>query len=178
MDVAALDRWFAHCEADARGELAQRGADLETIVCVREYDARYRGQSFELTIAGCGAPDAVAARFHRMHRERYGYDVPGETVEVVNARLRASGALPRGAAPGGAATTSRSAATASTAPRTRAVWMDEGWAEVPALARQALIHGQIIDGPAIVEEYDCTTYVAPGWRLAANVAALELECRS
>ena len=39
------------------------------------YDARYRGQSFELTIEHDRSPEAIAQRFHAAHRARYGYDV-------------------------------------------------------------------------------------------------------
>ena len=40
----------------------------------REYDARYAGQSFELTIAHAASAPEIAANFHREHRARYGYD--------------------------------------------------------------------------------------------------------
>jgi N-methylhydantoinase A len=48
-----------------------------------EADLRYRGQSFELTVAL--EPD-LAAAFHRAHEERYGYADPSREVELVAVR--------------------------------------------------------------------------------------------
>ncbi len=92
-DDATLARFFDESESSARGELLAQGAHAATIAFRRQYDARYRGQSFELTIEHDPDPAEVAQRFHRAHRARYGYDVPDETVELVNARLMASGKI-------------------------------------------------------------------------------------
>lgn len=51
-------------------------------------DMRYRGQSFELTVPF--QEDYVTA-FHAAHRQAYGYARQGEPVEIVNARVRATG---------------------------------------------------------------------------------------
>ena len=167
---AAFAQWFADREAAAHEDLAARGARADSIVCAREYDARYRGQGFELTIAAEGSPDEVASRFHHAHHARYGYDVPDEVVELVNARVRASGELSRPTA------TPKNEAPVVRAPaRRRRLWIDDNWVEVPVVARDGLVPGERLDGPAVVEEYDCTTYVPPDWRLIAGSDALELE---
>jgi N-methylhydantoinase A/oxoprolinase/acetone carboxylase beta subunit len=43
------------------------------------------------------------------------------------------------------------------------------------LQRAGLKEGERIEGPAIVEEYDCTTYVVPQWSLTADAGVLVLE---
>ncbi len=48
-----------------------------------EADLRYRGQSFELTVALGGD---LAERYHRAHEERYGYADRGREVELVAVR--------------------------------------------------------------------------------------------
>jgi N-methylhydantoinase A len=48
-----------------------------------EADLRYRGQSFELTVA---LEDDLADAFHRAHEERYGYADPAREVELVAVR--------------------------------------------------------------------------------------------
>jgi N-methylhydantoinase A/oxoprolinase/acetone carboxylase beta subunit len=48
-----------------------------------EADLRYRGQSFELTVA-LGAD--LVERFHRLHEERYGYADPERELELVAVR--------------------------------------------------------------------------------------------
>ena len=61
------------CPLDEAGELPDEG----------EADLRYKGQSFELTVAlGAG----LAERFHRAHDERYGYADPARAVELVAVR--------------------------------------------------------------------------------------------
>jgi N-methylhydantoinase A len=70
------DRAVSHVRPLAEvGELPpQGGADL-----------RYRGQSFELTVALAGEGD-LAERFHRAHEERYGYADRGREIELVAVR--------------------------------------------------------------------------------------------
>jgi N-methylhydantoinase A len=58
-------------------------ADVEELPRVGEADLRYRGQSFELTVA---LGDDLAERFHRAHEERYGYAQRDRTVELVAVR--------------------------------------------------------------------------------------------
>ncbi|HET8739870.1 MAG TPA: hydantoinase/oxoprolinase family protein [Acidimicrobiia bacterium] len=58
-------------------------------------DARYRGQSHELEVA-VDQPDwaALTTSFHRAHLERFGFERPGEEVEIVNVRAVATGVAP------------------------------------------------------------------------------------
>ena len=50
IDHAALQRWFEESEERARVSLIEQGVQPQTVAFRRQYDARYRGQSFELTI--------------------------------------------------------------------------------------------------------------------------------
>ena len=53
------------------------------------YELRYRGQAFELPVAGAERPDPaeLAERFAAEHERRYGYRDPEAEVELVNIRL-------------------------------------------------------------------------------------------
>jgi N-methylhydantoinase A len=67
--------------------LAERAArELPGATLTRLVDARYRGQSFELTVEA----DGFEARFHDAHERRYGYRVPEAPVEAVSLRLTAT----------------------------------------------------------------------------------------
>ncbi|MGB8265239.1 MAG: hypothetical protein WCE44_02835, partial [Candidatus Velthaea sp.] len=46
---------------------------------------------------------------------------------------------------------------------TRAVFDGTAFVATPVFARAALAPGDAFAGPAVVEQYDATTYVAPGW---------------
>lgn len=55
------------------------------------WDLRYRGQSFELTVASEeDDPDALKEAFERTHEERYGFREPAGEVELVTVRRRFS----------------------------------------------------------------------------------------
>jgi len=170
MDHAALQRWFEETEERAVVSLIEQGVQPQTIAFRRQYDARYRGQSFELTIDHSHSPEAIAQRFHDAHRSRYGYDVPDEIVELVNARSTGAGSLPaRYVVP------SAAIERADRREGRRLLWLDGSLGDVPVLQRAALEGGARIEGPAVIEEYDCTTYLAPQWSLDADRSVLRLE---
>jgi N-methylhydantoinase A/oxoprolinase/acetone carboxylase beta subunit len=54
-----------------------------------EYDLRYAGQAFELTVAGSTSPDPGELRrdFERAHSERYGYSDDQAELELVTLRV-------------------------------------------------------------------------------------------
>jgi N-methylhydantoinase A len=178
-DARSLARFFDESEARARDELVAAGAHAATIAFRRQYDARYRGQSFELTIEHAADPGAVAKRFHDAHRTRYGYDVPEESVELVNARLTASGKIapvsPFDSARGDTERQDDSASRCHPEPCRRMAWVGGSFIEVDVYQRNALADGAQLDGPVIVEEYDSTTYVAPGWRLRVEGDLISME---
>ncbi len=172
LDIAQLERLFVADEARARDDLLAQGAAERSIRFRREYDARYRGQSFELAIEHADGGEAIARAFHEAHERRYGYAVRDEVVEIVNARLHARGTLPRRDAPneGGAA-----AGRVEAAPAMRSVWIGDGYRDVPVWRRDALAPNARVGGPAIVEQYDTTIYVAPEWSATVQGELLSLE---
>jgi N-methylhydantoinase A len=183
VEVENVERVFRSYEASARASLLEQGGDPATIRFRREYDARYCGQSFELAIAYDPSRTVVEHRFHDAHRTRYGYDAPGEVVEIVNARLTATAEVSGGSSFDGACP-QRSRRTQDdtdsaqddteprrsqrAAPKHRMLWIDGGFVDAPVFQRGGLAQGAQIGGPAIVEAYDSTTYVAPGWRLTVE----------
>ena len=141
-------------EAEALAAMDAEGVPARDVTLRRLADARYAGQSFELRVP---AADWAAA-FHEAHRARYGFDRPDAPVELVTARVEATGPVP--AVPVGAA------AEPGDPPADRTgvvVWRGE---EVRArvLARAGLEPGRELDGPAVVHEYSATLWVPPGWR--------------
>jgi N-methylhydantoinase A len=65
---------------------------------------------------------------------------------------------------------SRPAATLAEARRTtRPVWFaDGGWRDTPVYLRERLPAAATFEGPAIIEQLDCTTVIEPGQRVAVD----------
>jgi N-methylhydantoinase A len=139
------------------GELLGRLGRVDYFV--RYADVRYEGQGWELTVP-VGRParlDDVRRAFEEKHLATYGFTLEDRSVEVVLARVfavirRVKPSLPKPRALG--------------EPRVkvvRKVYFKDGWVNTPVYWRDDLPVGYKIEGPAIVEEYDSTTVIPPGW---------------
>ncbi|MFZ9484374.1 MAG: hydantoinase/oxoprolinase family protein [Alphaproteobacteria bacterium] len=129
-------------------------------------DARYVGQNFELPVSLGRAetmPDAAAIRdaFFAEHERAYGFHNPGDPVEIVNFRLVAVGRLAQPEA--------RPAPTGEARPpaptERRPVWFDADAAvDTPVYDRARLAPGNVVAGPAVIEQLDATILLFPGDR--------------
>ncbi|MGB6164582.1 MAG: hydantoinase/oxoprolinase family protein [Pseudonocardiaceae bacterium] len=144
------DAWQA-LEAQARAELARQGVTGE-ITLSRLADARYAGQSHELRLAADAGED-LAQLLHHAHRQAYGYAMPDERVLVVTLRVVARGEPVLSQPPvdwdQGEPAPERSREIAGV-----------GAARVVSRARLAV--GDEVSGPALIEQPDTTTLLAPG----------------
>jgi N-methylhydantoinase A len=57
----------------------------------------------------------------------------------------------------------------------RKVWIDGAYAPVAVYQRAELPADAAIEGPALVEQYDTCTYVAPRWIARSGAAMMILE---
>ena len=169
-EMAAL---FEELEKYGRQALREQGGDEDRMQFVREYDARYRGQSFELDVPHEPEVSDVARGFHARHERRYGYAVTDEPVEIVNARLTAVATLePLREPPAGAN------GAANVRPvEERALWIDGAFVSTPVYRREDLPAGATLSAPAVIEQYDACTYVPPLW-IARNDAAMMIVERT
>jgi N-methylhydantoinase A len=174
-------------EGEARARLAADGFAAGRIEIRRSASLHYQGQSFELRVPlAAGALDEAAlaaleegfgAEHARTYGHRAGADEPVELVslEVVGRGIpeqpRAAAAASAGLAPDIAIAACRRAAYFGPA---------HGWAEAAILNRSELAAPQA--GPCIVEEYDATCLVPPGWAARldphGNIALRRSDSRS
>jgi N-methylhydantoinase A len=139
------------------GELLGRLGRVDYFV--RYADVRYEGQGWELTVP-VGRParlDDVRRAFEEKHLATYGFTLEDRSVEVVVARVfavirRVKPSLPKPRALGEPGVRV-----------VRKVYFKDGWVNTPVYWRDDLPVGYKIEGPAIVEEYDSTTVIPPGW---------------
>jgi len=164
----AFRRIFDELEERAMETFRSNGLGLDGVMIERSVDARYIGQNFELRVPimsndlGARSMDAVKAGFDAAHEQFYGYRQQDQETECVTFRLRASLPVPRpelvGEVSGGR--------TEALAPRTtRSVFFEQaaGFLECPVYARNDLRPGDMLKGPAIVEQMDTTTVLPPGF---------------
>jgi N-methylhydantoinase A len=165
-DAAALpviNAGFEELQQRATAWLAGEAAPDAVADYEWQADLRYVGQNFELILpADEGRLDAKSLavlqnRFHVRHKDFYGYDIPGQPVELVNLRLSVT---VRRARPAIEAWTP--AATGAAEIGRRQVWFaDTGFVDTPVLDRDRLKSGAAFTGPAIVEQMDTTTVIPP-----------------
>ena len=163
-----LEAAFEAMRTEALETLRQNGFGPDQMVFQQELDIRYVEQSYELMVTAPAVIDAasldgVIQKFHQRHKDVYGYSIEDEPVEIVNARLRATGLVSKKTLPPRhlAGPTPKSAAVAEL----REVYFrDQGdLAMTPVYDREGLQPGNKVDGPAIVEQFDSTTVVHPQW---------------
>jgi N-methylhydantoinase A len=178
LDTGRIETIFAELSAQAAGALAAQGFSAEKARLIRSADLRYYGQAFEVRVPvaagpfGADAASAAADAFHDAHRALYGYDFRGDPrqhVEWVNLRITGIGPIRRPDLPAagrgdgnpGRAQTGR-----------RAVVFSRGAnpADAAIYWRPSLLAGDVVDGPAVIEEYGATVPVHPGF--AARVDEL------
>jgi N-methylhydantoinase A len=165
-----LHALFDELEHEGRRLLQEQGAQNGAVQFVREYDARYSGQSFEIDVEHAPSVHEIESRFHEKHERRYGYAVRGEAVELVNARLTAVGSL----APL-LSSRDRTAAAVLSSVAERDVWIDGAYISTPVYARETLPLDARIAGPALIEQYDTCTYVPRSWSASNTGEMLVVE---
>jgi N-methylhydantoinase A len=134
-------------------------------------EARYVGQSFELPIAfdvgDASAWARIAQGFHAAHRARYGHADPEAPIEIVGFGATAIGKVDAPELP----TLPAGDLTPPVAARlgSRQVFFeghdpgDRGdWVTAQVFARDKLLAGNRIAGPAVIEEVSATTVLYPG----------------
>ncbi len=158
-----MNSFFLAMEKEGFAFMAAEGFPPERIRAERHLAMRYRGQSYELTVPVEKSLARAVQRFHRRHRQVYGFASTDERVEVVSAHLVLWGgrAKPRFEM---RPITSPAAGAGSAMMEMRPVFFaPEGWMPTPVYRRDRLLPGAWFDGPAVVEEYDATTVVPPSW---------------
>ncbi len=165
-DLAAIFGDFAET---AYATLAGEGVPAERVQLERYLDVRYIGQSWKLSVP-LGPDDLtddaalmrVKSAFDQLHETTYSYNAPDDPAEIVSVGMLATALMPRielRTIPTG----ERSPCAART--DTRPVYFGEVGEFVPSEVydRSALRVGNVVNGPAIVEEIDSTTVVHPGY---------------
>jgi N-methylhydantoinase A len=169
-DAPFDDMEAIYAELEAEGAAAIRATSVGggEIVVARAADMRYVGQEHAVTVDLPMAlfkaqdRDGIKRHFDEVHERRYGTSAPAERAELVSLRTTVTAVMAKPAL----ARIKEGRATPPDAARrgARPVYFSEagGFKETPTFARDALLAGNRIAGPALIEEHASTTVVHPG----------------
>ena len=172
LDMDHMQRIFDDLQQRARTELQQEGFDVDstTTSFTRELDVRYAGQGFELRVPVADGvleeaeKARVRARFNELHRRQRGHSAEAEPIEVVSYRLRAEVQVPQyQPRPTVDPPVAQPAAVARAGDRRASFGRNRTPLVTPIWRREHLVSGNVLHGPAIVEQVDATTVIPPAW---------------
>ena len=180
VDRARLEEEFSGMEGLARQELQGEGLPVDRMTARRFLDARYVGQSFELTI---DYPDdepgtsvrkggrrrdlrqAIGRSFYQAHIRRFGYADRNEPVEIVNLRLKLELEVEKpGSTPEDPGSVDPSGAKTGEA----LVVFAQGATNASIYHRGGLHCGHRISGPSLIVQMDTTTVLPPEWQATVD----------
>jgi N-methylhydantoinase A len=165
---AAMEDIYADMERRGRDAVGRSQIAIAGVAVQRAADMRYVGQEHAVTVElpvelfGLQDRDGIKRRFDAVHETRYGYSAPAEKAEIVSLRSAITGLMRK---PQFERIAAGDAAPPAAALRgTRPVYFAEAGRhlDTPTYDRAALVAGNRISGPALVEEYASTTVVHPG----------------
>lgn len=169
VDAAAVQQSFDELEKEANEQL-----DAEEVPENRRQirwlaDARYEGQGYEIRFEPPQGPVdaqwlvAAEAEFHDAHYEEYGHRFKDGAVEIINMRVEARAIMEDLPAPVPTQVGSLEQALLET----REVTFEQGGVPVTLdtgfYEREKLGVGTEFTGPSIIEQYDATVVVPPGF---------------
>jgi len=159
MDPSTLRGAFEGLEDRGRTFLADEGITDDYVSFERAIDFRYSGQEYVLTIplaVDAIEMDKIRIDFDAAYLRQYGHNSPENRVEMANIRVAALGRLnrPKNALP--LPDTPREE-------RARDVWFAGKAHNTRILDRNAISEGDVVHGPAIIEEVTSTSLLPPNW---------------
>ena len=168
-----LENIFQQLENKGTKVLMEQKVSKKHIRFIRQLDLRYFGQSYELTIPAATpfnseALKGVIESFHKKHEMIYGYSVKDEPVELVNVKVTALGLMKKPELK--TYSISKPSPPKEALITKRDVFFEqlESYIETPVYKREKLKAGNIIYGPAVIEQYDATTVVYPKWKASVD----------
>ncbi len=166
LDMDQVHAILARQSADGRRLLEREGIAIDQVRDLHSADMQFQGQSHILSVPLAGrdvSREVLQQAFDRTYWARFGVELPEIRAVLVNLHTAVIGVRP----PIDLAALGRGAHAADAAGARvgeREVWFEGGWQRTAIYARERLPLGQDIEGPAIIEQLDCTTVLEPGCR--------------
>jgi N-methylhydantoinase A len=174
LQMAELERLYQGLEQEGRAALAEAGIQPGQAMMERAADMRYVGQEHSVAInvpASVESEDVraqIKQAFDEAHEVRFSHSAPEEPAELVSLRLSVFGRLDKPELPKAAAGGGEPPHAARRG--SREVVLD-GAAQAVSCAifdRRQLLAGNVVRGPAVIEEPASSTLLGPGDRAEVN----------
>lgn len=181
-DAAELRAGFEELEREGHARLSADKERIESLEVVRSADLRYRGQAFDVNVPlpadmGIGDVDAenLAELFHKAYERLYSNSDPASAVELVALRVSVIGRRLRPELP---RLNERDAAAEPLVAGRRRTFYNGRFHDTAIYQRGDLMASDVVTGPAVVEQFDTTTFIAPGFTGSCDVAGNLLVTRA
>lgn len=165
LDAASADELYAGMEAEAVEALEAEGFGADRRAFRRVVAVRYSGQEHSVTVdypEGEADPrESIRAEFDKLHLRQYGH-IMDDPIEITTLRLQAVGIVDKPDLP---TIASREAGSTYPAGVRTVTLPDETEAQYALVAREDLLAGDTLEGPAVVTEHTATTVLHAGDRL-------------
>ena len=178
VDFAEVESEFLRLGEAGLAALQEEGIAESEIKIEYRFGMRYEGQIYEEEVV-LESPktdfDGLSAAFGEIYEGKYGFRREPELAELVNLRVVAIGETVKPDLEL-AHKSSDSETKDDGDTSTRGLYVEGEFVDCPVHRRQSLDANHSILGPAIVEEYDSTTVVPPGWSATVdNAGSLIME---
>lgn len=182
VDAETIEEGFDALVERGSQQLSSDGIDVKTDGSFRlSIDCLYEGQGYELNIDYDGTDgdwrSRLRKRFEEKHEQEYGHYFEEDPVELLNLRAAAS-AESAEYVPPSISDGNRDPSSARTS--VQSVYfgtsMNPEELRTPRYDREQLDAGNVIEGPAIVDEFDSTIVINPGWEgTVLETGALKIQ---
>jgi N-methylhydantoinase A len=163
-----IEQIYREMEDSGREAISNTSLTSRKVTIKRAADMRYVGQEHAVTV---DLPlklftrqdrDGIKKCFDEMHQLRYGTSAPGEAAEIVSLRSTITGVVAKPPLASVKKGSPKPPTAAFTGKRRAFFTAKRGFVETPTYARDALLSGNRIAGPALIEEHASTTVLFPG----------------
>jgi N-methylhydantoinase A len=154
---------LADLEMEAQAWVDEEGELVGDRTLSIHFDMKYVGQAFEMTVP---VPEHVRLDsdmkmvwelYHSEHEKLYGFRDEAADLEIVTVRMHVAARMPSIHLPERQQTELRGSA------KYRKIFSDNAWRSTAIYSKDELVSGQVLEGPAIIEQRNSTGWILAGW---------------
>ncbi|HKV17293.1 MAG TPA: hydantoinase/oxoprolinase family protein [Reyranella sp.] len=164
VEDATIAGIYAEQKRNGEATIEREGVPIQELRAIHSADMQFQGQSHILSVA-IDRPDLGVDGLHKAfaaaYWRRFGIELSEIPPVLVNLHTAVIGVRPHidlAVLAGSERAPNLKAAQAGE----RRVWFSDGWRQTPIYVRDRLPLDAAFDGPAILEQLDCTIVVEPG----------------